>query len=212
MCTTAACTIIRLDGMPPRARNCWSSGATTRPVKYLSTRCVGDSFPHWCTDPAGGRKPINAKCETIATLPTFRDAYRHRRCIVPVDGFFEWKAVKGQKAKQPYAIAMKDGTPFGIAGIWENWKEPASGEWIRTFAIITTDANDLVADIHDRMPVILAPADYVRWLSDEPDPRELMRPFPAALMRMWPISTRVNKPENDDPSIVEPVELATDVA
>ena len=169
-------------------------------------------IPHWCTDLAGGRKPINAKCETIATLPTFRDAYRHRRCIVPVDGVFEWKAVKGQRAKQPYAIAMKDGTPFGIAGIWENWKEPASSEWIRTFAIITTDANDLVADIHDRMPVILAPADYVRWLSDEPDPRELMQPFPAALMRMWPISTRVNKPENDDPSIVEPVELATDVA
>jgi SOS response associated peptidase (SRAP) len=105
-------------------------------------------------------------------------------------------AIKGQKAKQPYAIAMKDGAPFGIAGIWENWKEPASGEWIRTFAIITTDANELVADIHDRMPVILAPVDYARWLDEEPDPRDLMRPFPAELMRMWPISTRVNKPEN----------------
>jgi putative SOS response-associated peptidase YedK len=118
--------------------------------------------------------------------------------------------LKGQKAKQPYAIAMRDGAPFGLAGIWENWKEPASGGWLRTFAIITTDANGLVADIHDRMPVILAPADYARWLADGPDPRDLMRPFPAALMRMWPISTRVNKPENDDPSIVEPVELATD--
>jgi hypothetical protein len=83
---------------------------------------------------------------------------------------------------------------------------------IRTFAIITTDANELVADIHDRMPVILAPADYRRWIGDEPDPRDLMRPFPADLMRMWPISTRVNKPENDDPSIVEPIELATDAA
>jgi hypothetical protein len=82
-------------------------------------------------------------------------AYRNRRCIVPVDGFFDWKAIKGQRAKQPYAIAMKDGAPFGIAGIWENWKQPASGEWIRTFAVITTDANELVADIHDRMPVIL---------------------------------------------------------
>jgi SOS response associated peptidase (SRAP) len=87
-------------------------------------------------------------------LPTFREAYRKRRCIVPVDGFFEWKAIKGQKAKQPYAIAMKDGTPFGIAGIWENWKDPSSGEWTRTFAIITTEANELVADIHDRMPVL----------------------------------------------------------
>src|SRR6476620_6438593 len=102
-------------------------------------------------------------------------------------------AVKGAKAKQPFAIAMKDGYPFGLGGIWENWKDPASGEWVRTFAIITTDANDLVAEIHDRMPLILAPADYGRWLSDEADPSDLMRPFPAALMRMWPISTRVNK-------------------
>jgi putative SOS response-associated peptidase YedK len=77
---------------------------------------------------SGGRKPINAKCETVRDLPTCRDAYRSRRCILPVDGFFEWKAIKGQKAKQPYAIAMKDGSPFGIAGIWENWKEPATGE------------------------------------------------------------------------------------
>jgi putative SOS response-associated peptidase YedK len=168
-------------------------------------------IPYWCQDPTGGRGPIKAKCETWK-LPTFHEAYRKRRCIVPVDGFFEWRAIKGQKAKQPYAIAMKDGAPFGLAGIWENWKEPASGEWIRTFAIITTDANELVADIHDRMPVILAPADYARCLGEEPDPRGLMRPFPANLMRMLPISTRVNKPENDDPSIVEPIELATDAA
>ena len=119
------------------------------------------------------------------------------------------KTIKG-RPKQPYAIAMKDGSPFGLAGIWENWQEPTSGEWIRTFAIITTDSNELVAQIHDRMPVILVPADYARWLGEEPDPRDLMRPFPAEPMRMWPISTRVNKPENEDPSIVEPVELATD--
>jgi putative SOS response-associated peptidase YedK len=119
---------------------------------------------------------------------------------------------KGQRAKQPYAIAMKDGASFGIAGIWENWKEPASGEWIRTFAIVTTDANSMVTTIHDRMPVVLAPSDYERWLDDELDPRDLMRPFPAGLMRMWPISTRVNKPENDDPSIIEPVELTNETA
>jgi len=151
---------------------------------------------------------INAKCETVATLPTFRDAYRLRRCILPVDGFYEWKAIKGQRAKQPYAIGMKDGAP----GLWENWKDPVSGEWIRTFAVITTDANELVADIHDRMPAILAPEDNTRWLGDEPDPRDLMRPFPAGMMRMWPISTRVNKPENDDPAIIEPIELGSDAA
>jgi len=169
-------------------------------------------IPYWCQDPTGGRKPINAKCETVSTLPTFRDAYRLRRCILPVDGFYEWKAIKGQRAKQPYAIAMQDGSPFGIAGLWENWKDPASGEWIRTFAVITTDANELVAEIHDRMPAILAPGDHTRRLSDAPDPRDLMRPFPAGLMRIWPISTRVNKPENDDASIVEPIKLVSDAA
>jgi putative SOS response-associated peptidase YedK len=167
-------------------------------------------IPYWCNDPKRGRKPINAKAETVANLPTFRDAYRKRRCIVPVDGFFEWKAIKGQKAKQPYAIGMKDGAAFGIAGLWENWKDPATGDWIRTFAVITTNANEMVADIHDRMPAILARGDYDLWLSDEPDPRDLLRPYPAELMRMWPISTRVNKPENDDRSIVEAVELSSD--
>ena len=96
----------------------------------------------------------------------------------------EWKAIKGQKVKQPYAIAMKDGSPFGLGGLWENWKDPTSGEWVRTFAIITTDANELVAEIHDRMPLILTPGDYARWLSKKTDPRELMRPFPAEPMRM----------------------------
>jgi putative SOS response-associated peptidase YedK len=153
----------------------------------------------------GGRKPINAKCETLDRLPMFRDAYRRRRCILPVDGFYEWKEIRGQKAKQPYAIAMKDGKPFGIGALWENWKDPASGEWIRTFAVITTDANELVAEIHDRMPLILTPGDYNRWLSEEPDPRDLLRPFPAEPMRMWPISTRVDKPENDERSLLDAV-------
>jgi putative SOS response-associated peptidase YedK len=131
---------------------------------------------------------------------------------VPVDGFFEWKAIKGQKTKRPYAITTRDGKPFGIGGIWENWKDQRSAEWVRTFAIITTDANSLVADIHDRMPLILAPEGYGRWLGNQPDPADLMRPFPAELMRMWPISTRANKPENDDPSIIEPIELRAGAA
>ena len=145
-------------------------------------------------------------------LPMFKDAYRRRRCILPVDGFYEWRAMKGQRVKQPYAIAMKDDTPFGIGGLWENWKDPASGEWVRTFVIITTDANELVAQLHNRMPLILAPDEYKRWLSDDPDPSDLLRPFPAEPMRMWPISTRVNKPENDEPSILEPVRLASSAA
>ena len=115
----------------------------------------------------------------------FKDAYRRRRCILPVDGFYEWRAIKG---------------------------DPASGDWIRTFVMITTDANELVAQIHNRMPLILTPHEYKRWLGDDPDPRDLLRPFPAEPMRMWPISTRVNKPENDEPSILEPIRVSSSAA
>jgi putative SOS response-associated peptidase YedK len=161
-------------------------------------------IPYWCKDASGGRRPINAKGETVASLPSFRDAYRHRRCLLPIDNFFEWKAVKGARSKQPFAIAVKSGKPFALAGIWENWRRPGSDEWVRTFAIITTTANELLAEIHERMPVIIPPGAYDRWLSCvEPDVHDLLAPFPAELMTIWPISTRVNKPENDDPGILK---------
>lgn len=166
-------------------------------------------IPYWCADPKGGRKPINAKSETVAKLPMFRDGYRRRRCILPVDAFYEWKATKGRK--QPYAIAMKDRSPFGVAGIWENWKNPDGG-WVRTFAILTTPANELVDTIHDRMPAILAPAAYDRWLGNEPDPRDLLRPFPSEPMTIWPISTRVNSPSNDDERLLDEIELTKALA
>ena len=168
-------------------------------------------IPHWCTDSKGGRRPINAKAESIASLPSFHDAYAQRRCIVPVDGFFEWRALRGARGKQPYAIAMKDGSPFGLAGLWENWRNPKTGQWERTFAIITVPSNELVTRIHDRMPAILAPASYDRWLSLERDPRDLLITYPSEPMTMWPISTRVNSPDNDDPSLLdraeEPIEV-----
>jgi putative SOS response-associated peptidase YedK len=143
----------------------------------------------------------------VATAPMFRRAYAKRRCILPIDNFFEWKAIKGARAKQPFAIGMKSGEPFGIAGIWEGWRHPESGELLRTFCIITTSANELLANIHDRMPVILPPEAHDRWLANiEPDPRDLLVPFPADPMMMWPVGTRVNKPDNDDPGILEPFE------
>jgi putative SOS response-associated peptidase YedK len=163
-------------------------------------------IPHRCEDPTGGRKPINAKAETIATCSMFRDAYAKRRCIVPVDGFFEWRAIKGARAKQPYAIAMRDGSRFGLAGVWENWRNSATGEWQRTFAIITVPSNELVAQIHDRMPAILEPRSYNRWLWLETDPRDLLIACPSEPMTMWPISTRVNAPENDDASLLDRIE------
>ena len=163
-------------------------------------------IPNRIKEPNPKLRPINATAERVATAPMFRAAYAKRRCIVPVDNFFEWKAIKGRTAKQPYAIGMKDGAPFGIAGIWESWKQPPTGELVRTFCVITTTANELLAEIHNRMPVILPREAYARWLANiEPDPRDLLVPFPAAEMRMWPISTRVNKPENDDADVLTPL-------
>ncbi|MGI8852704.1 MAG: SOS response-associated peptidase [Methyloceanibacter sp.] len=160
-------------------------------------------IPHWCSDSRGGRKPINAKAESVSSLPTFRDAYALRRCIVPIDGFFEWRAIRGAGWKQPYAIAMKDGSPFGLAGLWENWRNPNTGEWERTFAIITVPSNELVGEVHNRMPAILDRKGYDRWIGLEPNPHDLLITYPSEPMTMWPISTRVNKPENDDQAILD---------
>ena len=149
--------------------------------------------------------PINARAETIATNGMFKSAYRARRALMPIDEFFEWKATKGEKIKQPYAIAMKDGSPFAVAAIWEKWRNRETGDEVKTFAVVTCPANELMATIHDRMPVIIAEADWSRWLSDEPDPRDLLKPYPADLMTMWPISTRVNSYKNDEPSLLDPL-------
>ena len=162
-------------------------------------------IPYWSKDPKIGWKCINARGETVKTAPAFRSAYKSRRCLVPANAFYEWKA--NGKQKQPYAIAMRDRGPFAFAGLWENWKDP-SDQWLRTFTILTTKPNELVAPIHDRMPVILAPADYDRWLGDEPDPADLIRPYSADQMVSWPVSTRVNKPENDDAAILERVQAS----
>ena len=167
-------------------------------------------IPYWCEDPKGGRKPINAKSETVARLPSFREAYRKRRGILPVDGFYEWQATK--HGKQPYAIAMKDRSPLGIAALWENWKDPTSGEWVRTFVLLTTPANELIAGIHDRMPAILKPADYERWLGIETDPHDLLASFSSDLLAMWPISKRVNSSDNDDERLLDEIPLPSNTA
>jgi len=166
-------------------------------------------IPYWCKDERRARKPINAKSETIATLASFRDAYRRRRCLLPIDNFFEWKAMKGATAKQPYAIGMRSGEPFALAAIWDSWQRPGTSERVRTFAVVTCPANDLMAEIHDRMPVIIPAAAYDQWLAPlNPDPRGLLAPYPSAPMMIWPITTRVNKPANDDAEILRAVPLA----
>jgi putative SOS response-associated peptidase YedK len=136
----------------------------------------------------------------------FRRAYQGRRCLVPIDGFFEWRDIFGTgKDKQPYAIAMRDGSPFALAGIYDDWRDPA-GVLIRTFCVITTSANELMATIHDRMPVIIDKADYDRWLGEELDPRDLLKPYPSELMTMWPIKRAVGSPRNNTPDLLDPIE------
>jgi putative SOS response-associated peptidase YedK len=160
-------------------------------------------LPSWAKDRKIAWKLINARAETVTTASAFKKAFEKRRCLLPVDGFFEWKKVG--KEKRPYMIAMADGQPFTLAGLWENWKDPDSSEWVRTFTIITTDANELVAKLHDRMPVVIAPEDRERWLKG-PEPGELLKPFPAERMSMWPVSPKLNSPKNDSPDLLEPIE------
>ncbi len=159
-------------------------------------------LPPWAKDRKMAWKMINARAETVSTAPAFRKAFAERRCLVPVDGFFEWKKVG--KEKRPYMIAMADRQPFTLAGLWENWKDRESGEWVRTFTIITTDANELVAQLHDRMPVVIAPEDRERWLKG-PDVKDLLKPYPSERMMMWPVSPKLNSPKNDSPDLLEPV-------
>ena len=163
-------------------------------------------IPHWSNDPNIASKTVNARGETVRTVPSFRDAYRSRRCLVPADAFYEWKA--NGTTKQPFAIALRDRQLFAFAGLWENWKDPLSSQWVRTFTILTTKPNELVAPLHYRMPLILARADYEQWLDVAHDPASLIRPYPADEMTAWPISTRVNRPENDDPGILDRIELS----
>jgi putative SOS response-associated peptidase YedK len=163
-------------------------------------------IPAWAKDPAKARQPINAKSETVAELPSFRDAYRKRRCLIPADGFYEWKQEGGRK--QPVYINMKDGEPFAIAGLWEYWEKPDQ-EPIDSCVILTTEPNDLLEPIHNRMPVILDPNDYDLWL--DPDVQEasrlkpLLQPFPPEKMTYYPVNLRVNNPRHDDKLCMEPL-------
>jgi putative SOS response-associated peptidase YedK len=162
--------------------------------------------PHFAKERKIAFRTINARAETIESAASYRAAFAKRRCLIIADGFYEWQALG--KHKQPYAAALRDGRPFAMAGVWENWKDPATGEWLRSCAIITTEANALLGRVHDRMPVILSPEDHAAWLGEEPTSpaalKQLLKPYSAAAMCIWPVHPRVNKPENDDPELLTP--------
>ena len=167
-------------------------------------------LPHWVRgDPKKVRQPINARAETVATAPMFRDAFRARRCIVPIDGFYEWQVLPG--AKQPHAVARADGAIMALAGVWEGWRGEG-GEVVRSYAVITTTAIDALGHLHERMPVVLEPADWAAWLGEvDADPAALLRPS-GATFRVWPVSSRVNNVRNDGPDLIESVAGAQEVA
>jgi putative SOS response-associated peptidase YedK len=164
--------------------------------------------PFWAKDINVGFANINAKAEGIETKPAFREAFQQRRCLVPVDNFYEWK--KTATGKQPYAIALADRKIMALAGLWETWRSPA-GERIRSFAIVTTTPNELCAELHNRMPVVLAPDAWPAWLGEEPaelpELKALLAAYPSDEMIAWPVSPRVGNVKNNDASLIEPIPL-----
>jgi putative SOS response-associated peptidase YedK len=163
-------------------------------------------IPSWAKDPAIGNRMINARVETIAEKPSFRAALKKRRCLIPADGFYEWQ--KLGKIKQPVRIMLKSREPFGFAGLWEHWTSPDKEE-ILSCTIITTEANELLKQVHDRMPVILTRESESQWLDRKNDTPEkllpLLKQYPSEQMEYYPVSRQVNSPAVDDPGNIEPL-------
>jgi putative SOS response-associated peptidase YedK len=221
--TTAATALRDLFGTRnalPNFRPRYNAAPTDQLPIILRDRDTGERhlnvlrwglIPFWARDAKIGYSTINAKAETVAEKPAFREAFNSRRCLVPADGFYEWHKV-GAKAKQPYRISMRDGATFAFAGLWERWNDRASGELVRSFTIVTTTPNAICAPIHDRMPVILEPSSYGQWLGDEPADAVrllmMLRPYPAERMTAYPVSARVGNVRNDDAALIEPIAVA----
>jgi putative SOS response-associated peptidase YedK len=162
-------------------------------------------IPFWAKDPKIGYRLINTRAETITEKPSFKSAFKKRRCLIPANGFYEWRK---DENKTPFRITVNEDELFAMAGLWESWKD-GEGKKVHTFSIITTTPNSLMESIHDRMPVILHREDEERWLTEEDEPKllELLKPCDPYLMKAYPISKKVNSPANNGPEIVEPIEI-----
>lgn len=163
--------------------------------------------PFWSKDARFALNTINAKAETLSTSPTFREAFKRRRCLIPLDGFYEWQALSS-RLKQAFAVGLKSGQPFAVAGLWDRWKDKATGAALETFTIITTDPNQLMEPFHNRMPVMVRAEDYQRWMAPADPARlpvDLLRPFPEEEMSAWKVSPAVGNVRNDSPDLIEPV-------
>ena len=175
--------------------------------KFTADFFIWGLIPMWAKDPEIGNRLINARGETLAEKPSFRGSYRHKRCLILADGFYEWKSFGGRKTKTPYYIHMQNRKPFAMAGLWDHWESP-DGSSIQSCTIVTTTPNELTAAIHDRMRVILHPRDYAKWLDPAPQTPEnlqpLIKPYPTEAMTAYPVSALVNKVSNDMPDLVVP--------
>jgi putative SOS response-associated peptidase YedK len=199
-----------IEEMGPRYNVAPTQGviAVVRPPQdqRLLTTFRWGLIPFWAKDPKIGYRMINARAESVFTSPAFRTSIRRKRCLIPVDAFYEWQRREGAP-KQPYAIHRRDGAPLALAGIWSAWKDPLSEEWLRSCSIVTTTPNELMARIHDRMPVILAPQDWDLWLDPQLDDvaelRGLLVPAPAAELEAYPVSTLVNATRNEGAALLE---------
>lgn len=179
----------------------------------ILTDCRWGLVPSWAKDKSVGVRMINARSETLATKPSFRSAFARRRCIITVDGFYEWKKPVGTQTNQPYFIFASSGEPLAFAGLWEEWKdttqEPTAESFLRTCTIITTQANQKVSELHDRMPVVLQPQNWEQWLS--PLERrvdalqELLVPAPEDLLDFFAVSTEVNNARNQGEQLLAPL-------
>ncbi len=180
------------------------------PTRILSSMRWG-LIPFWAKDISIGSSMINCRSETAASKPAFREPLEKRRCLIPADGFYEWK--RAAKAKQPFCFQLDDESVFAFAGIWDRWKD-AAGNRIESFSILTTTPNAVTVDVHDRMPVILPPDAYDLWLdpgfTDIAAVSDMLKPFDAKLMKKFAVSSRVNAAANDDPTVCEPSAPATD--
>ena len=178
------------------------------PVRQISLMKWG-LIPHWSKDASIAASTINAKSETAATKPAFRDPLKFRRCLIPTDGFYEWK--RNGTSKQPFCFEINDGELFAFAGLWDGWKTD-NGDWVKTCTILTTTPNAVTGTVHDRMPVILNPDSYDVWLNPGMQNvavvSELLTPCDAPLMRCYPVSTRINHVANDDEECSRPVQIA----
>jgi putative SOS response-associated peptidase YedK len=164
--------------------------------------------PFWAKESKVAFSTINAKAETLSTSPAFREGFKRRRCLIPLDGFYEWQAIS-PKMKQPFAVGLASGTLFAVAGLWDRWRDKATGLGLETFTIITTDPNPLMEPFHNRMPVIVKPEDHERWMAPADPaqlPVDLLRPYPEDEMRAWKVATAVGNVRNDSLDLIAPLQ------